>query len=116
MHPRITRVEVPAPFRVTLDFADGSRGTVDLSPWISGRQGVFAALQDHGSFAQVSVDVEAGTIVWPNGTDLDPDVLFEAAQGANVGSGRSPRIEVAVMGFSDAFTPSASSATQRAGP
>jgi hypothetical protein len=82
MHPRITRVEVPAPYRVTLDFTDGSRGTVDLSPWIAGKQGVFAALQDPSFFAQVSVDTEAGTIVWPNGADLDPDMLFEAAQEA----------------------------------
>jgi len=27
------------------------------------------------------VDPEAGTIVWPNDTDLDPDVLYEAAHG-----------------------------------
>ncbi len=26
-------------------------------------------------FAQVSVDTVAGTIQWPNGVDLDPDVL-----------------------------------------
>jgi len=37
-------------------------------------QGVFAALQDPGAFARVTVDSEAGTIVWPNGADLDPDV------------------------------------------
>ena len=81
MHPRITRVGVSAPLRVTLTFADGSEGAVDLSPWIVGRRGVFAALQDPAVFAQVTVDREAGTIVWPNGADLDPDVLFEAAHG-----------------------------------
>jgi Protein of unknown function (DUF2442) len=26
-------------------------------------------------FAQVRVDTEIGTITWPNGADLDPDVL-----------------------------------------
>jgi hypothetical protein len=33
-------------------------------------------------FRQVRVDHELGTIVWPNGADMDPDVLrgdFEAA-------------------------------------
>jgi hypothetical protein len=25
------------------------------------------------------VDTEAGTVAWPNGVDLDPDVLFEKA-------------------------------------
>jgi hypothetical protein len=54
-------------------------GAVDLSPWIAGRRGVFAALQDPAMFARVAVDQEAGTIVWPNGADLDPDILFEAA-------------------------------------
>jgi len=81
MHPRITRVQAGAPFRVTLTFADGSEGAVDLSPWIAGRRGVFAALQDPAVFARVTVDPEAGTIVWPNGADLDPDILFEAAHG-----------------------------------
>ena len=32
-------------------------------------------LQDPGYFAQVGVDPELGTVVWPNGFDLDPDVL-----------------------------------------
>ena len=30
--------------------------------------------------AQVEVNREAGTIVWPNGVDLDPDVVFEATR------------------------------------
>jgi hypothetical protein len=32
-------------------------------------------LRDPDYFAQVQVDPEAGTIVWPNGVDLDPLVL-----------------------------------------
>jgi hypothetical protein len=90
MHPRITGVAVPAPFHVALAFTDGFCGTVDLSPWIDGKRGVFAALQDPAFFAQVRVDADAGTIVWPNGADLDPDVLYEAAHGAEAGSRRTP--------------------------
>ena len=68
------------PFRVALRFTDGSHGVVDLSPWISGRGGVFRALQAPAYFARVSVDAESRTIVWPNGVDLDPDMLYEAAR------------------------------------
>lgn len=81
MHPDITDVKVLAHYVVHLTFSDGSQGTVDLTGWIGGRGGLFAALQDPAFFAQVSVDHEAGTIVWPNGVDLDPDMLFLAARG-----------------------------------
>ena len=80
MNPDIVAVEVSAHYVVRLTFADGSQGTVDLRPWISGRGGLFAPLQDPAYFEQVSVDREAGTIVWPNGADLDPDVLYGAEE------------------------------------
>ncbi|MFP5488229.1 MAG: DUF4160 domain-containing protein [Acidimicrobiia bacterium] len=35
--------------------------------------------RDADYFARVSVDEELGTIVWPNGADLAPDVLHEQA-------------------------------------
>jgi hypothetical protein len=79
MNPRVVSVAVTGPFRVALAFTDGASGTVDLRSWIGGRGGVFAPLQDPAFFAQVLVDAEAGTIVWPNGVDLDPDMLYEAA-------------------------------------
>jgi hypothetical protein len=79
LYPRISAVEVGSPFVVVLTFTDGSQGSVDLGAWIRGRGGVFAPLQDPEYFARVTVDREAGTIVWPNGADLDPDVLCHAA-------------------------------------
>jgi len=39
-------------------------------------------------FNRVAVDREAGTIVWPNGLDLDPDMLYEAAHDTVVGQHR----------------------------
>ena len=77
---RITHVRVVAGHEVELTFTDGSVGLVDLSPWIAHRTGVFGALRDPSIFAQVSVDADAGTIVWPNGADLCPDVLADAAR------------------------------------
>ncbi len=82
MHPRIVAASPKQPFVVDLTFADGSRGTVDLARWIRGSKGVFAALRDPALFAQVVVDRDAGTIRWPNGADLDPDVLYELAHAA----------------------------------
>lgn len=79
MRPRIIGVRVTGPFQVALEFTDGTAGSVDLRTWIGGRGGVFAPLQNQAIFAQVTVDPEAGTLVWPNGVDLDPDMLYEAA-------------------------------------
>ncbi len=59
---------------VELTFADGSVRVVDLTPFLWGP--VFADIVRDGElFAQVTVDSELGTIGWPNGADLDPDVL-----------------------------------------
>lgn len=78
----ITGVEIIAERTVELTFADGSIRVVDLEPYLWGP--VFDAIaKDDSVFAQVTVDPERGTIIWPNGVDLDPDVLhgdYEATQ------------------------------------
>ena len=38
-------------------------------------RGVLATIDDDDVFSTVSVDRVAGTVIWPNGVDLDPDVL-----------------------------------------
>ena len=86
LYPRITQVTTCERFEVLLHFVDGSSGTVDLAPWIVGRRGVFGALHDVSVFRGVTVDPEAGTLVWPNGADLDPDVLYQAAHATNASS------------------------------
>ena len=62
-------------YRLLLRYEDGVEGVVDLGPVISFR-GVFAPLKDPAYFSQVKVDAELGTVSWPNGADLDPDVLY----------------------------------------
>jgi Protein of unknown function (DUF2442) len=51
--------------------------------------GVFAPLADPAEFARVAVDSELGTVVWPNGADLDPDVLYAEVTGVPIESGRT---------------------------
>lgn len=59
---------------VRLQFSDRTERIVDLAPFLWGP--AFEATGDDDEiFAQVKVDPETGTIVWPNGADLDPDVL-----------------------------------------
>jgi hypothetical protein len=58
-----------------LRLADGAEGEVDLSESISFR-GVSSPLAERRYFLEVRVDPEPGTIRWPNGAHLDPDVLY----------------------------------------
>jgi hypothetical protein len=67
-------------YRVHLRFEDGIQGELDLARLIRFR-GVFAPLEDEREFARVQVDPELGTIAWPNGADLDPDVLYAEVTG-----------------------------------
>jgi hypothetical protein len=62
-------------YRLSLGFEDGVEGVVELGEILSFR-GVFAPLKDPAYFSQVRVDHELGTVSWPNGADLDPDVLY----------------------------------------
>ena len=54
-------------------FDDGVEREVDLSDAMSGPMG--EPLRDPEFFRRVRVDPELRTVVWPNGYDLDPDVL-----------------------------------------
>jgi hypothetical protein len=38
------------------------------------RQGVFEPLSEKDRFAEVRVNAELGTVVWPNGADIAPTV------------------------------------------
>ena len=61
-------------------FDDQAEGIVDLAGLVCW-QGVFAPLEDLQFFRQLRVDPELGTIVWPNGADIDPLGLWSAATG-----------------------------------
>jgi Protein of unknown function (DUF2442) len=72
---RVRSVEVLSGFRVNLGFTDGSKKEIDLEPYLHGP--VFEPLRaDLNMFRTVKVDPRAGTIVWDNGADIDPDVLY----------------------------------------
>jgi len=78
----------PADGVLRLTFADGLRGEVDVLQRMRGP--VFDEARTPEGFAQVTVDRETGTVVWPGGADLAPDTLHE-----RVRSGSWPEQDVA---------------------
>ncbi len=79
----VTEVRALGGYRIHLRFEDGVEGELDLGRLIQFR-GVFAPLKDEKEFARVRVDCELGTIVWPGGADLDPDVLYAELTGKHI--------------------------------
>jgi hypothetical protein len=66
------------PYVVRVVFADGEVRDVDVEPLLDGP--VFKPLRDPATFEQVAVDELGETIAWPNGADLDPDVIYGLEQ------------------------------------
>ena len=75
----VVEATVTAAYRVFLRFDDGAAGEVDLAEIIR-FDGVFAPLRDPARFAELRIDPDSGTIVWPNGADIAPETLYDALQ------------------------------------
>lgn len=89
MVPDVVTVIPRAPYIVRVVFADGEVRDVDIEPLLDGQ--VFAPLRDPDEFAKAFVDPETHTLAWPNGADLDPDILYDVTLKP---AGRSPRVSV----------------------
>jgi len=72
--------------RLFVRFEDGVEGTVDVSELVR-FEGVFAPLKDANQFRQAFVHPELGVVCWPNGADLDPDVLYARLTGQPIDIG-----------------------------
>ncbi len=81
MFPRPTDAVYTGDYRFTLRFADGVRAELDFSALIR-QAGIFEALRDRQTFRHALIDPESQTLVWPNGADVCPDVLYHLATGA----------------------------------
>jgi hypothetical protein len=73
----VTEAEVIGDHRLRLTFEDGLVGDIDFTgrDW----RRVFEPLADQAFFAQVRVDPEIGTVIWPKGVDMAPETLYEEA-------------------------------------
>lgn len=81
----VTSARVTGPYSLEVTFSDGLIRQIDLEPELFGE--MFEPLRDPNFFAQVIVDLELGTVVWPNGADFSPKFLYgyQAKHGAKVG-------------------------------
>ena len=71
----ITHVDPLSGHWLRLSFAEGEVHDVDVSEVLA-TGGVFAAIRDNREVLEaIRVDPEFGTIEWPAGVDIDPDVL-----------------------------------------
>ena len=73
--PDITEATVIRDGVLRLRFADGLNGEVEVLDRMRGP--VFDQARTPEGFAEVRVDPETGTVVWPGGADLAPDTLYE---------------------------------------
>lgn len=71
---RVTDVEPLGGHRLRVAFNDGVERVVDCAFLMRGTLG--EPLRDPDYFRQVRVDREARTVVWPNGLDPAPELLY----------------------------------------
>ena len=76
---RVMTVEPLEGFVLRVSFSDGSTRDVDVEELLRGE--VFEPMLADPEFFR-AVHVESGTVVWPNGADIDPVVLHGSAQPA----------------------------------
>ena len=71
----VTEVKCFGGHRLGLRFDNDERSEIDIGDFVA-FDGVFESLRDPSYFRRVDVTADLGTIVWPNGADLCPDVLY----------------------------------------
>jgi hypothetical protein len=80
MNFQLQKAEPMGGARISLLYADGLNAVLDLSPALYGP--VFEPLKSPEYFSQLQIDSD--TVCWPNGADIDPDVLRLWAENGRV--------------------------------
>lgn len=76
---RVSSFEKIARFTLKVQFDDGTSQTIDFRPVLKGE--FYGPLRDPTLFAQVRIDPEVHTLVWPNGADFDPAITAYELRG-----------------------------------
>jgi Protein of unknown function (DUF2442) len=73
---RVAAVEPHQGTTLRVSFTNGETRDIDVAPYISDGP-IFEPVRSDPQFFR-TVHVAGGTIAWPNGADIDPDVLYYA--------------------------------------
>ncbi len=62
------------PYTLEIVFGNNKLKTINFLPVLSGE--IYGPLKNLNCFNKVILDTEVNTIVWPNGADFDPTLLY----------------------------------------
>jgi hypothetical protein len=79
MYLSVNKVKPLSDYRLELTFENKEKKIFDVKPYLD--TGLFKTLKDEKYFKMVKVSYD--TIEWPNGVDLDPEVLYEKSKVRN---------------------------------
>ena len=65
---------VTAPYTLWVCFGNDQEKEINFQPVLRGP--LYGPLRDGNLFSQVQLDSEVCTLVWPNGADFDPALLY----------------------------------------
>jgi hypothetical protein len=85
--PQVISAKYVSGFVIAARFDDGTEKQIDISRWFKGP--VFKPLKDSRFFKRFFI--EAGTLAWPNGVDIAPEALYEAAEAQPIAKKKRAR-------------------------
>ena len=79
MYLSVNKVKALNDYKLELVFENKETRIFDVKPYLD--TGLFKKLKDKNLFKMVKISYD--TIEWPNGIDLDPEVLYEKSKVRN---------------------------------
>jgi len=76
MYLAIKKVKPLSNYKLELTFENKEKRIFDVKPYLD--TGLFKALKNENIFKAVKISYDS--IGWPNGADLDPEILYEKSK------------------------------------
>ena len=78
--PKLLEAKYLRPYVLWVRWSDGREGEVDLADELHGS--VFEPLKDVAYFRAFILSPATRTVVWPNGADIAPELMYERTRAA----------------------------------